>query len=209
MKPVAIFRHYATEGPGYLAGYLERKALPWTLVKLDEGEPVPEDPHAFAGLAFMGGPMSVNDPLPWIPPTLALIRAAIAAELPVLGHCLGGQLMSKALGGEVTRAPTKEIGWGTVNLENPIVAQSWFGPQPTEFTVFHWHGETFSIPSGAVRILVQPMVPQSGLQCRSPPGLAVSHRDDRGVGAQLVREWRTRDRSQPKPGRAIGSCDRR
>jgi len=173
MKPVGIFRHYATEGPGYLAAYLDRRALPWTLVKLDQGEPVPADPHAFAGLAFMGGPMSVNDPLPWIPPVLALIRAAIAADVPVLGHCLGGQLMSKALGGEVTRAPTKEIGWGMVNLENPNLARAWFGPQPAEFIVFQWHGETFSIPPGAVRILSSQWCPNQafsigphlGLQC--------------------------------------------
>ncbi len=56
--------------------------------------------------------MSVNDDLPWIPPVLALIRRAVAADIPVLGHCLGGQLMSKALGGSVGRNAVKEIGWG-------------------------------------------------------------------------------------------------
>src|SRR5215471_17613303 len=113
MRPVAIFRHYVTEGPGYFATYLERSGLPWELVKLDEGRTVPTTPDAFSGLVFMGGPMSVNDDLPWIPPVLNLIRSAVARGVPVLGHCLGGQLMSKALGGEVTRAPVKEIGWGT------------------------------------------------------------------------------------------------
>ena len=109
MKPVAIFRHSPTEGPGYFATYLDSRDLPWRLVALDRGEPVPADPQDFSGLVFMGGPMSVNDDLPWIEPVLALIRGATAGGVPVLGHCLGGQLMSKALGGSVGRNRVKEI----------------------------------------------------------------------------------------------------
>ena len=104
MKPVAIFRHSPGEGPGYFATFLEGRSLPSQLLTLDEGEAVPAAPDAFSGLCFMGGPMSVNDPLPWIPPVLALIRQAVAQNVPVIGHCLGGQLMSKALGGQVTRS---------------------------------------------------------------------------------------------------------
>ena len=110
MRPVAIFRHSPTEGPGYFAIFLERHGIPWRLIAVDAGEPVPPA-EAFSGLCFMGGPMSVNDP-PWIDRVCALIRDASAKEIPVIGHCLGGQLMSKALGGEVTRNPVKEIGWG-------------------------------------------------------------------------------------------------
>jgi GMP synthase-like glutamine amidotransferase len=103
----------------------------------------------------MGGPMSVNDPLPWIEPTLALIRAAVAAEIPVVGHCLGGQLMSKALGGIVTRNAVKEIGWGSVRITDDPAARRWFGAT-TQFLSFHWHGETFTIPAGAARIAESP-----------------------------------------------------
>lgn len=155
MKPVAIFRHAATEGPGYLATYLTRHGVPWQVVKLDEGAPVPDDPRAFGGMAFMGGPMSVNDDLPWIPKVLDLIRAGVDADVPVIGHCLGGQLMSKALGGEVTRNPVKEIGWGRVEVASHPVAVEWFGA-PASFDSFHWHGETFSIPPGAARVLSSP-----------------------------------------------------
>src|SRR5689334_22495575 len=105
MKSIAIFRHSPTEGPGYFATYLDRAHRSWTLISIDEGEPVPEDAARFAGLVFMGGPMSVNHDLPWIPKILRLINDAAAKDVPVLGHCLGAQLMSKALGGEVTRAP--------------------------------------------------------------------------------------------------------
>jgi GMP synthase-like glutamine amidotransferase len=152
MKPIAIFRQSSTEGPGYFAAYLDAQGIPWRVVRVDQGEAVPADPRAFAGLVFMGGPMSVNDDLAWIPAELALIRRAVDAEVPCLGHCLGGQLMSKALGGEVTRSPVKEIGWGSVQVADDPVARHWFG-ELREFLSFHWHGETFTIPRGATRIL--------------------------------------------------------
>jgi GMP synthase-like glutamine amidotransferase len=153
MKPVAIFRHSPTEGPGYFATYLDSRGIPWHLIAVDQGEAVPEDPERFGGLVFMGGPMSVNDDLPWIAPALQLIRQGIARDVPVLGHCLGGQLMSKALGGTVGRSQFKEIGWGEVLIADNPVARQWFGPGIERFESFHWHGETFTIPQGAVCIM--------------------------------------------------------
>ena len=152
MKPVAIFRHSPTEGPGYFATYLDARGIPWRLIAVDRGESVPANPDAFSGVVFMGGPMSVNDDLPWIPGVVALIRAGVAADVPVLGHCLGGQLMSKALGGKVGRNPVKEIGWGEIQVADNSVAREWFGDL-RKFESFHWHGETFTIPEGAVRIM--------------------------------------------------------
>jgi len=153
MNPVAIFRHFPIEGPGYFATFLERHGIPWQLVRIDAGDVVPSSLHAFSGFAFMGGPMSVNDDLLWIAPALALIRDAVAADMPVLGHCLGGQLMAKALGGTVSRNPVKEIGWADVTVAAGAGAQRWFGHAAPAFRSFHWHGETFSIPPGAQRLL--------------------------------------------------------
>lgn len=113
---------------------------------------MPKDVRRFSGLAFMGGPMSVNDDLPWIGPALELVREAVRTDVPALGHCLGGQLMSKALGGEVTRTRVKEIGWGEVDVADNAVARDWFGALEA-FESFHWHGETFSIPPGGTRVL--------------------------------------------------------
>jgi len=100
----------------------------------------------------MGGPMSVNDDLPWIAPVLALIRDAYAKDIPLLGHCLGGQLISKALGAVVSRNPVKEIGWGEVTVSDNDIARNWFG-DVKEFQAFHWHGETFTMPQGATHML--------------------------------------------------------
>lgn len=152
MKPIAIFRHFHTEGPGYFADFLDEQAIPWQLIRIDAGDAVPQQATDYAGLGFMGGPMSVNDPLPWIEPVLALIRSAVAHDIPVLGHCLGGQLMAKALGGVVTRNPIKEIGWGRVTVSDNEQARTWFG-NTHSFEAFHWHGETFNLPYGAAHLL--------------------------------------------------------
>jgi GMP synthase-like glutamine amidotransferase len=172
MKPIAIFRHSPGEGPGYFATFLDRHSLPWALFRVDEGVSPPPTPGEFSGLCFMGGPMSVNDDLPWIPQTLRLIREADAAGIPVIGHCLGGQLMAKAFGGAVGRNPVKEIGWGVVEATADAAAADWLGDTGS-FEAFHWHGETFTIPAGATRILGsthcanQAFVrgPHLGLQC--------------------------------------------
>jgi len=152
MKPIAIFRHSPTEGAGYFATFLNEHAIPWELIRIDAGDKVPHNARDFSGLVFMGGPMSVNDDLPWIPFALALIRDAKTHDVPLLGHCLGGQLISKALGGVVSKNPVKEIGWGKTEVVDNDTAQAWFGEIRT-FDSFHWHGETFSLPQGAVPLL--------------------------------------------------------
>ena len=173
MKSIAIFRHSPTEGPAYFATYLEQKKIPYRVIKLDAGEPVPADAAEYSGLVFMGGPMSVNDPLPWIAPVLALIRDAVARDVPVLGHCLGGQLMAKALGAPVTRNPVKEIGWGEVQVLDQPAAKQWLGADLSSFLSFHWHGETFAVPEGATRVMTSAACPNQafvlgkhfGMQC--------------------------------------------
>jgi GMP synthase-like glutamine amidotransferase len=153
VKPIAIFRFSSTEGPGYFATFLNARSIPWMLFALDEGATVPEDLSAFSGFVFMGGPMSVNDDLPWIEPVLKLVREAIQNDMPCLGHCLGGQLISKALGGKVSKNHVKEIGWHPVRVESSVTARAWLGDVLETWTTFQWHGETFTIPPQAERIL--------------------------------------------------------
>ena len=155
MKPVTIFRFLAREGAGYLGDFLSAQNIPWQLHEIDEGKPAPASILGYSGMVLMGGPMSVNDDLPWIAPILALIREAIDNDIPVLGHCLGGQLISKALGATVIKNPIKEIGWGMVNVTQNEAAKNWFGSIQT-FNAFHWHGETFSLPEGAIHLLASP-----------------------------------------------------
>ena len=160
MKPVLIFRHARTEGPGHFATFLDANRRPWRLVKLDEGEAVPDSSAPFAGLGFMGGPMSANDELPWTRAVLDLMRDAVAHKVPVIGHCLGGQLLARALGAKVGESPVKEIGWSRVEVEDTSLARNWFGSGLREFTTFQWHGESFAIPESGERIL-------RGTHCRN------------------------------------------
>ena len=153
MKPIAIFRHLECEGPGYFADFLDQHDLPHTLIRIDQNDPVPSSIEDYSALVFMGGPMSVNDDLPWIAKELTLIQQAAKQEMPMLGHCLGGQLIAKALGGMITENPVKEIGWHSVTRKQNATADDWLTALPNDFEVFHWHGETFSIPQGASLLL--------------------------------------------------------
>lgn len=153
MKPVRIFRHITCEGPGYFAEVLNNYNIPSELICIDQGESPPPGIDNISGLVFMGGPMSVNDDMPWIHQELDIIARAVSRNIPVLGHCLGGQLISKALGGEVTANPVKEIGWLPVMKIHNQASDDWLSGIDEETTLFHWHGETFSIPENATAIL--------------------------------------------------------
>lgn len=153
MKPIVIFRHVDCEGPAYLGQYLTKRQIPYEVVAIDQGQVIPADPTAFSGLVFMGGPMSVNDDLPWIREELKLIRAAAAQRQPILGHCLGGQLIAKALGGTVLGNPVGEIGWHEIIKTNESRATDWLEDVPEAWNAFHWHGERFSLPDGAIPLL--------------------------------------------------------
>lgn len=153
MKSVYIFRHIKNEGPGYLAEFLNSHRIPQQLVRIDQDEPFPKSLDHVSGLVFMGGTMSVNDSLPWIPRALQVIQTAYRKKIPVLGHCLGGQLMAKALGAEITRNPVPEFGWHDVEISPETEPGDWVKDLPGHFPAFHWHNETFGLPDGSVRIL--------------------------------------------------------
>ena len=184
MKEVIIFRFLGREGPGYLGDFLDEQNIPWRMVRIDEGEAVPSSILDYSGMVLMGGPMSVNDDLPWIPPLLERIREAKAADIPLLGHCLGGQLISKALGGTVGANQVKEIGWGEVNVKDDETAKFWFGNIQT-FNAFHWHGETFTLPEGAIHLL-------SSQYCQNQAysiGKHIAFQTHIEVTAEMVKKW--------------------
>jgi GMP synthase-like glutamine amidotransferase len=154
MRPVAILQHAVDVEPGYFQDWLDSQAISSTKFAPFSGDPVPSDPRDFSGICLMGGPMSANDPLPWLEDELRLVRAADAASVPVIGHCLGGQLLAKAFGAQVTRHVVKEIGWGEVSVTDPTLAARWLGDAALQaFEMFQWHGDTFALPPQAKNFL--------------------------------------------------------
>ena len=147
---VLVFQHIACEPPGVYEDVLYERGVELHRVEVDAHEPLPSW-WSFDAIVAMGGPMSANDALPWIEPLCGLLRRAVDARVPVVGHCLGGQLFSRALGGSVTRSPVPEIGWVDVEAEDES-ARAWFGGC-SRFTTFEWHYDTFAIPPGARRLL--------------------------------------------------------
>jgi GMP synthase-like glutamine amidotransferase len=171
VKPVAIFRFSPTEGPGHFGEWLDAQGVPMRLFALDRGEAVPADSRTFAGIGMMGGPMSANDDLPWNAPLLGLLRDAVSADVPVIGHCLGGQLLARSLGARVERAAAPEIGWSDVDVID-AASNPWFGHRG-RFRTFQWHYDTFGLPPGATRVLTNAFNPEQafalgkhvGFQC--------------------------------------------
>jgi GMP synthase-like glutamine amidotransferase len=185
MRPVAIFRFSPGDEPGRFAHWLDAHGVPWRLIALHEGEVVPADARAFAGIGTMGGPMSVNDALPWVAPMEALMRDAVAAGVPVIGHCLGGQLLAKALGAKVGTARTTEIGWIDVEATDDAAAGEWFGGR-TRFATFEWHYEAFDLPPGAQRVLTNAFNENQGYVI---DGRHVGFQGHVEMTAEIARGW--------------------
>jgi GMP synthase-like glutamine amidotransferase len=139
------FKHAPLEGLGSIAAVLERHHI--AVAHASACETGTSGPPA--GLILMGGPMSANDDLPWVPHELAAIREAANRGIPVLGVCLGAQLIARALGARVYPNAEKEIGWSPVHFTAAAAADPLFHGFSDPETVFQWHAETFDLPPGA------------------------------------------------------------
>jgi GMP synthase-like glutamine amidotransferase len=186
MSKVHILRFERTGGPGYFGRYLDDHQIPQKIHRIDQGESVPESIDGVGGLCFLGGVMSVNDDdLPWIPQVLDLIRRAHDRDIPMLGHCLGGQLIARALGGTVSRSPVEEIGWLPVELVNDAKTPAWCEGLPRNITVFEWHNETFSVPAKGQKLFHRDTCPNQGFQY----GNALALQFHLEVLPETVKQW--------------------
>ncbi len=147
---VHILQHVPFEGIGSIQTWLTAKGATVSYTRFFE-DPILPAPDTLDLVIAMGGPMSVNDEaeLPWLKGEKQFILDCIAEGTPVLGICLGAQLIANALGGRVYPGPQREIGW--YDIEAVTAAEGTFA-FPAKVEVFHWHGETFDLPQGAVRL---------------------------------------------------------
>lgn len=154
MAKVWVLQHHTAENLGAIADALESAALAWQYVRVFDGHPVPTDMKGAGGLIVMGGPEAVYqlDRYPYLRAEIALIENALEAGRPVLGVCLGSQLLAAALGANVRRAAHKEIGWYPIALRPEAKDDRLLRGLPEEFVACHWHSDIFDLPAGAVAL---------------------------------------------------------
>jgi len=151
-RSLIVLQHAACETPGLIADAL--KGCTFQTIRSFDGEPVPKELGGAAGLIVMGGPQSVyqQEQFPCLLDELHLIEQALRAGKPILGVCLGSQLLAAALGAKVTKGQQKEIGWHEVTLEFETRRDTLFNRLPSSFMALHWHGDVFELPRSAVSL---------------------------------------------------------
>jgi len=151
---VLVIQHEQCEGLGSIAESLAGRGVDARYVRAFAGDAIPRSASPAAGLVVMGGPMGVYDHprLEYLAREMRLIESALAAEQPVLGICLGSQLLAQVLGAEVRPTGRKEIGWFPVDLTEAATMDPLWRGAPRQFTAFHWHGDAFPLPPGAVHL---------------------------------------------------------
>ena len=154
MKQVVVLQHAKCEAPGLIARALERKGYSLKTVHTFTGEAVPEELGGAAGLVIMGGPMGVyeHERYPFIRGEMRLIENALSKDKPILGVCLGSQLLASALGASVRKGEQKEIGWHRVTLSESSRQDSLTGGMGGSFMAYHWHGDIFDLPADSTRL---------------------------------------------------------
>jgi GMP synthase (glutamine-hydrolysing) len=195
----ALFvQHVAWEGPHRIGERIGRR-LPSVAVNVLEGGTLP-DPHLLACAVLMGGPMSVGDidRHPGLLEELRWVERALDAGLPLMGICLGSQLIAAALGARVGPAPRPELGWGRVEVhvpDDPVL-----GPLAPAATALHWHGDAFPTPSGAALLASSARTECQAFRAGNAWGILFHPEAD----ADLVRAWLDEPTMAAQAGHALG-----
>jgi len=182
-----IIKHEEIEGPGLIEYCLGQEKLSYQILELRSGVHLPK-PDGFTHVVFLGGPMNVyeEDRYPFLRDEDLFIKEAIQRGKWILGICLGAQLMAKALGARVFRAPVKEIGWYDVSLTRIGSIDPLFRRLPKTFSVFQWHEDTFEMPHGAILMATSSLVPHQAFRYGENAYGLQFHLE---VTQEMIREW--------------------
>ncbi len=164
MAKIVVLQHHPAETLGTVADALEAAALAWQYIRVHDGNSVPQEIKGAGGLIVMGGPQTVYqlDRYPYLRDEIRLIENALKENKPILGVCLGSQLLAAALGAKVYRGVGREIGWYPVRLADSAKDDRLMRGLPAEFTAAHWHSDVFDLPSGAVALASSEKTPLQG-----------------------------------------------
>ena len=165
-RRVLIVQQAAHEGPGIFGPLLKESNFAADFCHPYQGEPVPDSVDGYGALIVLGGPMGLDEQerYPFLGQEVSLIQKTIAGEVPVLGICLGAQLIARAAGATLSRGQEKEIGWYPLRLTDAGRDDPLLAGMEDEFTVFQWHGDTFDIPDGADNLATSPLFPHQAIR---------------------------------------------
>lgn len=166
MKKVLVVQHDPRDVAGRLGTVLTARGIAQEVLSPHAGDALPTTLEGVSGLVVLGGPMSVHrhEEWPFLADEMRLLRQAVAEETPVLGICLGAQLLAAALGAAVRRNDSPEIGWHPLTLLPGAAADPLFAGLPETFSVFQWHNDTFALPAGAVQLASSARCAQQGFR---------------------------------------------
>ncbi len=173
-KPVLVIKHIDIEGPGTLGDFMQNNGIPYQVVDAFLEDSYVEEPADYSAVIILGGPMGVYDDeelCPFLSWEDAFLKKVIREEIPALGICLGAQLIAKAAGARITKAPEKEIGWSEVSLTGDGRADSLFEGFLPNILVFQWHGDTFEVPPGGKRLAQSNVCPNQAFRVGTAYGL--------------------------------------
>ena len=184
---VLIIKHVDIEGPGLIEYCLNQRRLPYQVLCLDSDARLPR-PEGFTHIILLGGPMNVyeEDRYPFLKDEDLFIKEAVQRGKFILGICLGAQLIAKALGAKVFKAPVKEIGWFDVSLTEIGLQDPLFSNLPKTFPVFQWHEDTFDIPKSAKLIATSSSVPHQAFRYGDNAYGLQFHLE---VTEEMIQEW--------------------
>lgn len=193
-----VIKHTTSEGPGAVASWARERGYTLDTTELEQGQALPS-PADFDALVLMGGPMSVNneDAFAWLRPEKALVRETLAKGKKVLGICLGAQMIASALGAKIAPNAFKEIGWFPLEATAAGQGHPFFKRLPRVLPVFHWHGETFGIPKGAVHLARTPVCEHQAFALRNQALGLQCHME---VDADSLRDMVEGGREELTPG---------
>ncbi len=184
---ILVIMHVESEGPGTLGTFFEGLNAEIHTIRLYAGHSLPADPREFDAVVSMGGPMNVyeEDEYPFLKDETLFLRKAVDADLPVMGICLGAQMIAKAAGALVTKSPEEEVGWGNVRLTEAGRRDLLLRGLPETFDVLQWHGDMFHIPDGGVLLASSGPCPHQAFRYRNAFGLQF-HLE---VTREILEEW--------------------
>ena len=184
---ILVIIHVESEGPGTLGTFLESKGMELVIGRLYAGDRLPQNLREFSAVVSMGGPMNVyeEDTYSYLREETIFLEKALNADMPILGVCLGSQMIAKAAGAPVKVGAVKEVGWGTISLSDAARSDPFFQGLPQTFDVFQWHEDMFHIPQGGTLLAGSEICPHQAFRFRNAVGLQF-HVE---VTAEILGEW--------------------